>query len=198
MENRMTSQSCRENQQEKTSPVSSGTVRRSAVWSGVLVSALSVFVFHASVAAQQTESKTVKIPDGTVVTVTITEALSSEKSHQNDPVHGNLVEDIKVGDVIVMAKGAAVIGHVTEAEPKGRWGHSGSLAYSLDYVKAVDGSNVRLRANSSQGGEQSKAALMLGLSGAFKHGKSVDVAKGASLNAYVDGDHEVTLSKSGK
>ena len=113
-------------------------------------------------------------------------------------MHGQFAEDIKVGDVIVMAKGAQVIGHVTEAEPKGRWGHSGSLAYSLDYAKAVDGSNVRLRANSSQGGEQSKAALMLGLSGAFKHGKSVDVANGTSLNAYVDGNHEITLSKSDK
>lgn len=172
------------------------TICLSNIWRAVLISVLSVAILPFGLSAQQKESKTVKIPDGTIVSVTITEALSSEKSHQNDPVHGKLAEDIKVGDVIVLAKGAQVIGHVTEAEPKGRWGHSGSLAYSLDYAKAVDGSNVRLRANSSQGGEQSKAALMLGLSGAFKHGKSIDVAKGTSLNAYVDGDHEVTLSKS--
>jgi len=159
----------------------------------LLLLALGLLVLPPEITAQQAGLKTVKIPDGTIVSVTITDDLSSEKSHQNDPVHGKLAADIKVGEVVVLAKGAQVIGHVTEAEPKGRWGHSGSLAYSLDYAKAVDGSNVRLRASSSQGGEQSKAALMLGLSGAFKHGKSIDVAKGASLNAYVDGDHTVTL-----
>ncbi len=187
----MTICSSKEGQKETRQRSATDLFHQSTFRCAVLVSLLSV-IAPVGMAAQE-KDKILKIPDGTIVSVTITEALSSEKSHQNDPVHGKLAEDINVGDVIVMAKGAQVIGHVTEAEPKGRWGHSGSLAYSLDYAKAVDGSNVRLRASSSQGGEQSKAALMLGLSGAFKHGKSIDVAKGASLNAYVDGDHTVTL-----
>lgn len=100
---------------------------------------------------------------------------------------------MKVGGVVLLAKGATVIGHITQAEPKGRWGDSGDLAYSLDYAKAVDGGNVRLRASSSQGGGDSKAAMMLGLSGAFKHGKDIDIPKGTSISAYIDGDHTVTL-----
>lgn len=136
---------------------------------------------------------TVKIPDGTIVSVALAEALSSGTSHQNDPVHCEVTEDIKVGDAVVIAKGAPAIGHVTEAEPKGRWGHSGRLAFSIDYAKAVDRTNVRLRASSTQGGQDSKGALMLGLSGAFKHGKNIETTKGTVLSAYVDGDHNVSL-----
>lgn len=147
--------------------------------------------------AQPPQSKVVKIPDGTIVSVKITEDLNSGKNHQNDPVHGKIADDIKVGGVVVIAKGASVIGHVTQAEPKGRWGHAGKLAYTLDYAKAVDGSNIRLRGSSSQGGQDSKGAMMLGLSGAFMHGKNIDVPKGTSLDAYVDGDHTVTISPTG-
>ena len=133
-----------------------------------------------------------KVPDGTIVHVTLTQDLNSGTAHQNDIVHGEVADDVKAGDAVVIAKGAPVTGRITAAEPKGRWGHSGTLAYSLDYVKAVDGSNVRLRASSTQGGQQSTGALMLGLSGAFKHGKDIDAPKGTSVTAYVDGDHSVT------
>ena len=173
-----------------------GSSRHSALSCSLLIAMLAFAGSQASVGAPNTSPKTAKISDGTIITVTLTEELSSSKSHQNDQVHGIVAEEVKVGDSVVIAKGAAVIGHITEAEPKGRWGHSGSLAYSLDYAKAVDGSNVRLRASSSQGGEQSKAALMLGLSGAFKHGKDINVKDGTSLSAYVDGDHTVTISPS--
>lgn len=143
--------------------------------------------------AQQSQSNTVKIPDGTIVPVKIMEDLNSGKIHQNDPVHGEIAEDVIIGGVVTIAKGASVIGHVTQSEPKGRWGHSGVLAYTLDYAKAVDGSNIRLRGSSSQGGKDSKGALMLGLSGAFVHGKNVDVPKGTLLSTYVDGDHTITI-----
>jgi hypothetical protein len=39
---------------------------------------------------------------------------------------------------------------------------------------------------------------MLGLSGAFKHGKNVDAAKGTTMDAYVDGDREVSINTPGK
>jgi hypothetical protein len=51
-------------------------------------------------------STKVKIPDGTIVKVVITEALSSQKNHVNDPVHFEAAEDVKVGNMIVVAKGA--------------------------------------------------------------------------------------------
>ena len=148
---------------------------------------------------QTTPEKTLKIPDGTIVQVITTEPLSSNTNHSNDPVHFNAAEDVKVGDVVVIAKGAEGIGHVIAAEKNGRWGKSGVLDYSLDYIKAVDGTNVRLRANSSLGtpNKYSAGAVMLSLSCAFKHGKKMKVAKGTKMSAYVDGDREIKATKSG-
>ncbi len=69
---------------------------------------------------QTPASNMVKITDGTVVPITLTEDLNSGRVHQNDPVHGQIGEDLKVSGVVVIAKGAPVVGHVTQAEPKGR------------------------------------------------------------------------------
>lgn len=56
-----------------------------------------------------------------------------------------------LNNVVVIAKGTPATGQVSQAEKRGGWGKSGTLAFSIDYVKAVDGSNVRLRASSAQG-----------------------------------------------
>jgi len=163
----------------------------------LLAALLVVFGIALGAHAQQAHPKTVKVQDGTIVHVILTQDLNSKKDQENDPVHGKVAKAIKVGDVVVIAKGAAVIGHITKAHKGGRWGHSGTLAYTLDYVKAIDGSNVRLKASYAGGGQQSRGALIMGLSGAFVHGKNVDVPKGTSINAYVDGDHEVTVPAGG-
>lgn len=157
------------------------------------IACISLLALPVGLDAQQAPPTTVKIPDGMIVRVTLTEDLNSGKDHQNDEVYGVIAEDVKVDGVVAIAKGAAVVGHITQAEPKGRWGHGGTLAYTLDYAQAVDGSNVRLRASSDQGGQDSKGAFMMGLSGAFIHGKNINVPKGTQMNAYIDGDHTVTI-----
>jgi hypothetical protein len=85
---------------------------------------------------------------------------------------------------------------VSAVEPKGRWRKGGKLGYSLDYIKAADGSNLRLRATPAQSAGNSTGALMLGLSGAFKHGKDVKVTKDTPMSVYSDGDHDVDLPDS--
>jgi hypothetical protein len=84
------------------------------------------------------------------------------------------------------------------AERRGGWGKSGTLVFSIDYVKAVDGSNVRLRGGSAQGGKQfSAGAAMMGLSGGFKKGKAIVVKKGSTMDVYVDGNHDVAVKSPG-
>lgn len=156
---------------------------------------LLVIVLAASHTATAQSSTTItrKVADGTNVRVVLSENLSSGTNHQNDPIRFEVGEDVKVGNTVLIAKGALAKGHVSEAEPKGKWGHAGRLAYSVDYATAVDGSNVRLRASFAQGGSDSKGAMMLGLSGALKHGKDISVSKGATIDAYVDGDRDVAI-----
>lgn len=142
----------------------------------------------------ETKAKTLKIQDGTVVRVVFSEELSSEKNHAGDAVPCEIAEDVKVDNIVVIAKGTPATGQVSQAEKRGGWGKSGTLAFSIDYVKAVDGSNVRLRGSSAQGGKQfSAGAAVMGLSGGFKKGKAIVMQKGSTMNIYVDGNHDVAV-----
>jgi hypothetical protein len=109
-----------------------------------------------------------------------------------------VTEDVKVGDVIAIARGSTATGHVIEAEGKKRLGRGGKLSFTVDAVKAVDGTNVRLRASSARkGGEKTggvvAAAVIVSPLFLLMHGKDVNIPKGTELNAYIDGDREITL-----
>jgi len=149
-------------------------------------------------AAQQTIPHTFKIPDGTVVRLSLLDDLSSATNHEDDPVNLEVSEDVKLGDVVAIPRGATARGHVVEVEPKRRLGRAGKLNFSLDYVKAPDGTNLRLRASSERKGQDKTGTVIVGsvvLSPLFMimHGKDVNIPKGTSFTAYVDGDREITL-----
>ena len=139
-----------------------------------------------------------KIPDGTSLRLALTESLSSATNQVDNPVGLEVTEDVKIGDVIAIPKGATALGHVVEAEPKRRMGRAGKLNFSVDHVKAPDGTNVRLRASSTRKGDDKTGTVIVGtvlLSPLFliMRGKDVNIPKGTVFTAYVDGDRDVAL-----
>ncbi len=139
-----------------------------------------------------------KIPDGTSLRLALTETLSSATNQVDNPVGLEVTEDVKVGDVIAIPKGATALGHVVEAEPKRRMGRAGKLNFSVDHVKAPDGTNVRLRASSARKGDDKTGTVIVGtvlLSPLFliMRGKDVNIPKGTVFTAYVDGDRDIAL-----
>jgi hypothetical protein len=128
----------------------------------------------------------------------LSESLSSATNHEDDPVGFEVTEDVKVGDVLAIPRGASAHGHVVEVEPKRRMGRAGKLNFTLDYVRAPDGTNIRLRASSERKGQDKTGTVIVGtvlVSPLFliMHGKDVNIPKGTSFNAYVDGDRQITL-----
>ncbi len=126
------------------------------------------------------------------------DALNSGTNETDDPVHLEVTEDVKVADVLAIPKGSTAAGHVVEVEPKRRLGRAGKLNFSVDFVKAPDGTNVRLRANSTRKGEEKSGTVIVGtvlLSPLFliMRGKDINIPKGTQFNAYVDGDREISL-----
>jgi len=83
--------------------------------------------------------KTIKVPDGTLVRLSLLENLSSATNQVDDFVNFEVTEDVKVGIGVAIPKGATARGHVVEAQPKRRMGRAGKLNFSVDYVKAPDG-----------------------------------------------------------
>jgi PEGA domain len=143
-------------------------------------------------------AQTLKVPDGTILRLALLDSLSSATNQVDDPVHFEVTEDVKVGDTVVLPKGTTAQGHVVEVEPKKRLGRSGKLNFSLDYARAPDGTNIRLRASSARKGEDKSGTVIVGtvlLSPLFliMRGKDVTIPKGTTINAYVDGDREISL-----
>jgi hypothetical protein len=144
------------------------------------------------VVAEPPRPVTVKIQDGTAINLIVIEEITSATAKSNDLVHLEVAEDIKVGDVVVLPKGSAATGRVLAAKPRGRLGKGGTLEFTVEYAKAPDGSNVRLRATSGQSDNRAiTGAMLLGVGSLFVKGKEVIFAKGTTVNAFVDGDKEV-------
>jgi hypothetical protein len=146
----------------------------------------------------QPSPRTVKVPDATAVRLSLMEPLNSATNHEGDPVRFEVIEDIKVGDVVAIPKGATAVGHVVDVEPRKRMGRAGKLNFALDHVKAPDGSNVRLRASATRKGEDKTGTVIIGsvlLSPLFliMRGKDVQIPTGTEIPAYVDGDRDVAL-----
>jgi len=150
----------------------------------------------------QSGARTIKIPDATSLRLSLMEALSSATNSVDDPVRFEVTEDVKLGDAIAIPKGSTAVGHVVEVEPRRRMGRAGKLNFSIDHVKAPDGSNVRLRASSTRKGDDKTGTVIVGtvlLSPLFliMRGKDVSIPKGTDISAYVDGDREITLAATG-
>ena len=164
-----------------------------------VVLVLGVALLHPAPAFPQ--GGTVKIPDGTMVRLALLERLSSATNRADDVVNFEVTEEIRIGPVIAIPRGATARGHVVEAEPKRRMGKAGKLNFTVDYLKAPDGTNVRLRASSARQGQEKSGTVIVGtvlLSPLFllMRGKDVEIPRGTPFNAYVDGDREFALGGS--
>ena len=154
-----------------------------------------VFLLGTTLMSAQTNG-VIRIPDATALRLSLSEPLSSATNEVDDPVRFEVTEDVKVGSFVAVPKGATAVGHVVEVDPKRRLGRAGKLNFTIDHVKAVDGTNVRLRASSMRKGDDKTGTVIVGtvlLSPLFliMRGKDVNIAKGTAVVAYVDGDREI-------
>jgi hypothetical protein len=144
----------------------------------------------------------VRVPDATALRLVLTDPLSSATNEVDDPVRFEVTEEVRVGGVVVIAKGSTAVGHVVEVEPKKRLGRAGKLNFTLDHVKAVDGSNLRLRASSTRKGDDKTGTVIVGtvlLSPLFliMRGKDVSIPQGMAMTAYIDGDRDIQVYSDG-
>jgi hypothetical protein len=147
------------------------------------------------------------LAEDTPVRLKITETVSSGTCKLNDRVAFEVVEDVKVKDVIVIQHGARAIATVTEAQPKRRMGRSGKLNMNIDSVELVDGEKVNLRAvkggsGGSHTGAMTGAMVATGILFfpaaplfLFMHGKDITIPKGTEINAFVAADTPLEVSK---
>lgn len=140
------------------------------------------------------------LEDGTPVRMRITRNLSSADATTGDRVDFEVLDDVKMKDVILIPRGSIALGTVTQAQPKRRMARGGKLDVNIDDVKLFDGERAPLRAVKEMKGGGHTGAMTGAMIGTaivffpaaplflFMHGKDITIPKGTEITAYVNGD----------
>ncbi len=133
-----------------------------------------------------------KLREGEDVSLTFAQDLSSKTSSDGDPVTLVLVDDLKVGGVVVARAGAKATGEVTNSKRAGIMGKAGELNMRLNYLKVGD-NKIHLRGTRGKEGQSGQTGaivltVLFGPIGLIKHGKEVEIKQGTALKAFVSDD----------
>lgn len=150
------------------------------------------------------EMKTVELPANTVFKISLNDDVSSKTNQVGDPVTFTVQEDVSVGNVLVLPKGAQGSGVVTKVSRPKSFGRSGALDVSFDQVFSVDDEVIptvlgpeakeKLKMEAAAVGASTIGALALGpiglVGGFFVKGKDVSLPAGSTL--YIETQEAVT------
>src|SRR6266404_709258 len=140
------------------------------------------------------------LEDGTPIKLRLTRNLSSADATTGDRVDFEVLEDVKVKDVIVVPRGGLALATVTEAQHKRRMARGGKLDVNIDDVRLIDGEKAPLRAVKEAKGGGHTGAMTGAMVGTaivffptaplffFMHGKDITIPKGTEVTAYINGD----------
>jgi PEGA domain len=147
--------------------------------------------------------------DGTPVKLRLSQSISSSDAKVGQEVPFEVVEDVKVDDAIVLAKGATAIANVTEADHKKSMGRAGKLNIVISYARLADNEKISLRAvKEAKGGGH--VGAMTGAMVAtsivffpaaplflFIHGKDITIPQGTEITAFVEGNMHLDMARFG-
>lgn len=148
-----------------------------------------------------------RLEDGTPLKLRLQRTISSADAHVDDRVDFDVLEEIKVSDVLVIPKGSVAWGTVTEAQAKRRMARGGKLNVNIDSVRLADGEKVPLRAvkevkGGGHTGAMTGAMVATGIVFfpaaplfLFMHGKDITIPKGTEITAYINGDTNLERAK---
>jgi hydrogenase maturation factor len=147
------------------------------------------------------------LTEDTPVRLKLSRTMSSHDAKVDEKVDFEVVEDVKIGDVVVIQHGGMAIATVTEAKSKARMGKAGKLNMNIDYVQLVSSEKVLLRAVKGGSGGNHTGAMTGAIVATsilffpaapfflFMHGKDITIPKGTEITAYVAGDTPLDPSK---
>lgn len=122
--------------------------------------------------------------DSTPIHLKLTETISSASAQVGDDVSFEVLEDVVVNGLLVVAKGATALGVVNEVEPKKALGRGGKLSILVKSVRLADNEKAGLRSGGEAKGSSSAAGAVIPV----MHGKDIAFDKGTEFTAFVNGD----------
>jgi hypothetical protein len=140
-----------------------------------------------------TVSVPVSVADAMPFSIKLAEDVPAD-AEEGRALRFTVVDGLKVGENVVIAKGATVTGSVVEAAGKKKiFGMGGKMTFRLLQADAVDGKKLNVRAEPSRGKEgPAKRPIDAGAKG---KSKEIAAAAGSEYVAYVEGEQSVTVHK---
>jgi hypothetical protein len=147
--------------------------------------------------------------DGTPIKLRLSQTISSADAKVGQEIPFEVIEEVKVDDVIVIPKGATAIGTVTDANAKKSMGRAGKLNISISYVRLADQEKAALRAEKDSKGGGHVGAMTGAMVATsivffpaaplflFMHGKDITIPQGTEITAFVQGDMHLDMAKFG-
>ena len=165
-----------------------------------IASSLMVAALFSAVLAGGAFAQTLKVTEGTVVRLRLLEKLDTGSNLEvGSQINFEVADPVLVDDQVVIKPGARATGTITEAS-KAKWGgRKGKLDFTIDYIEAVDGQNIRVR-STSQGvkgkgnvGLMAAGAILVSPIAIALRGKNAVVDKGTEFSVYTDQDREIKV-----
>ncbi len=139
----------------------------------------------------------------------LSQSISSADAKVGQEVPFEVIEEVKVDDVVILPKGATAIANVTEAEHKKSMGRAGKLNVSISYARLADNEKVALRAVKEAKGGGHVGAMTGAIVATsivffpaaplflFIHGKDITIPQGTEITAFADGDMHLDMAHFG-
>jgi hypothetical protein len=133
----------------------------------------------------------------------INRTVSSADAQVGENVDFTTLDDIKVGDAVVIPQGSVALGTVTEAVSKGHMGKGGKLGMNIDYVRLANGEKIPLRGvQDVKGGGHTGAMTGAMVATAivfwpaapfflFMHGKDIKIPEGHGVTVYTNSEYQI-------
>jgi len=172
-----------------------------------LISCAVISAMLSTAFAQSKPASGFILQDGTPVKLRINRTISSADARTGDEVDFEVLEELRVNGVLIIAKGGTAMGTVTEAEAKRRMARGGKLDITIDSVRMVDTEKAALRAVKEGKGDGPAGAMTAGIVATslivwpaaplflLMHGKDITIPKGTEITAYINGDMPLDTSK---
>src|SRR5579883_2732240 len=135
---------------------------------------------------------TISLGDGTPFPIALAEDIPND-AHEGLELTFRAAADVKAGEVVVIAKGAAVKGQIASGNGKKFLGMGGKMTFKLTSAESVDGQNISVRAVVARRTDGPAARAVE--TGRYAKPKELAAARGTDYVAYIDGDQTITLSK---
>jgi hypothetical protein len=140
---------------------------------------------EATVPAAASEAGMLTLTAGTPITLAVAHEVNSSTHRQGDTFPLTVLNDVRIGDTIVIPRGTPAQGEVTWRTGKGAFGKSGKLEFSLRHID-LGGRHIPVTGDYRQEGEGNTIAvgvgiIAVGIFAGFITGKRARVPMGREL-----------------